>query len=98
MGHRFVDGTLLTSDTQARRREFRRFDGMPLNFGYGLGLTNLNEFMGHDGAIFGYGSVVFTRPADTQFAFIANESTNFTTPTLTVMLNMIQALYPDQIS
>ena len=80
-GTELVEGTLLTPETQARRLETHRFDGQALNFGYGLGITNLNEFLGHDGAIFGYSSVVFTRPqTDTQIAFIANESTNSTTP------------------
>ena len=98
-GTELVEGTLLTPETQARRLETHRFDGQALNFGYGLGITNLNEFLGHDGAIFGYSSVVFTRPqTDTQIAFIANESTNSTTPTLFVALGVIQALYPDQLS
>ena len=86
-GTELAEGSLLTPETQARRLEVRRFDGQQINFGYGLGITGLNEFLGHDGAIFGYSSVVFTRPqTDTQIAFIANESTNSTTPTLTVAL------------
>jgi D-alanyl-D-alanine carboxypeptidase len=98
-GTELAEGSLLTPETQARRLEIRRFDGQQINFGYGLGITGLNEFLGHDGAIFGYSSVVFTRPqTDTQIAFIANESTNSTTPTLTVALGVIQALYPDQLS
>ena len=98
-GTELVEGSLLTPETQARRLEIRRFDGQQINFGYGLGITGLNEFLGHDGAIFGYSSVVFTRPqTETQIAFIANESTNSTTPTLTVALGVIQALYPDQLS
>ncbi len=97
-GTELVEGTLLTPETQALRLKTRKFDGQALNFGYGLGITNLNEFLGHDGAIFGYSSVVMTRPqTDTQIVFIANESTNSTTPTLTVALNVIQALYPDQV-
>ncbi len=98
-GTELVEGTLLSPETQAERLQFRRFDGQAINFGYGLGLTNLNQFLGHDGAIFGFSSVVFTRPeTDTQFAFVANESTNSTTPTLTVALAMIQELYPDQLT
>ena len=71
----------------------RRFDGQKINFGYGLGITNLNQFLGHDGAIFGYSSVVLTRPeTDTQIAFVANESTNFTTPTLNVAVAIIRGV------
>ena len=98
-GTELVTGSLLSPETQRLRLQTRRFDDKPLNFGYGLGVTYLNEFLGHDGAVFGYSSVVFTRPqTDTQMVFIANESTNSTTPTLTVALNVIKELYPDQIS
>jgi hypothetical protein len=42
--------------------------------------------------------VVLTRPqTDTQIVFVANESTNSTTPTLTVALGVIKELYPDQL-
>jgi D-alanyl-D-alanine carboxypeptidase len=98
-GTELVEGSLLSPETQRLRLQTRQFDGQTINFGYGLGITNLNEFLGHDGAIFGYSSVVLTRPqTDTQIVFIANESTNFTTPTLTVALGVIQALYPDQLT
>jgi D-alanyl-D-alanine carboxypeptidase len=98
-GTELVRGSLLTPETQAMRLETRKFDGQQVNFGYGLGISNLNEFLGHDGAIFGFSSVVFTRPqTDTQVALVANESTNSTTPTLTVAFQMIQALYPDQVT
>ncbi len=98
-GTELVKGSLLTPATQALRLRTNRFTGVSLNFGYGLGITNLGEFLGHDGAIFGYSSVVFTRPqTDTQMVFVANESTNSTTPTLTVVLNIVKALYPDQLA
>ena len=98
-GTELVEGSLLPSSLQARRLRTRQFEGQKINFGYGLGITNLNEFLGHDGAIFGYSSVVLTRPqTDTQIAFVANESTNFTTPTLNVALGVIKELYPDQLT
>ncbi len=98
-GTELATGTLLTPATQALRLRTQRFTGVSVNFGYGLGITNLGEFLGHDGAIYGYSSVVFTRPqTDTQMAFVANESTNSTTPTLTVVVNLVKALYPDQLA
>lgn len=97
-GTELVTGSLLTGSLQARRLRTRRFDGQKINFGYGLGITNLNQFLGHDGAIFGYSTVVLTRPeTDTQIAFVSNESTNFTTPTLSVAVAIIKELYPDQL-
>jgi len=98
-GAELVNGTLLRAGTQAQRLQFRRFDGVPLDVGYGLGVLNVKEFIGHDGAIFGFSSVVLTRPqTQTQLAFVANESTNSTTPTMTVALEVIRALYPDQLT
>jgi D-alanyl-D-alanine carboxypeptidase len=98
-GTELVTGTLLRPDTQAERLQFRRFDGVPFDVGYGLGVLNVKEFIGHDGAIFGFSSVVLTRPQTrTQLAFVANESTNSTTPTMTVALEVIRVLYPDQLT
>jgi D-alanyl-D-alanine carboxypeptidase len=98
-GTELVAGTLLRPETQAQRLQFRRFDGQQLDVGYGLGVLNVKEFIGHDGAIFGASSVVLTRPQTrTQLAFVANESTNSTTPTLAVALDVIRALYPDQLT
>jgi D-alanyl-D-alanine carboxypeptidase len=98
-GAELVTGSLLRPDTQAQRLQFRRFDGQQLDVGYGLGVLNVKEFVGHDGAIFGFSSVVLTRPQTrTQLAFVANESTNSTTPTMTVALEVIRTLYPDQLT
>ena len=42
---------------------------------------------------------MLTRPqTQTQLAFVANESTNSTTPTMTVALEVIRVLYPDQLT
>lgn len=98
-GRELGEGTLLTPQTQAARfAASRPFSGQKINVGYGLGVLTLNEFLGHDGAIFGFSSVVLRRPqTDCTIALTANESTNSTTPTLTAALAIIQALYPDQV-
>jgi len=93
-------GSLLTEKTQqARLDAIKKLDGQKINFGYGLGIIGLNEFLGHDGAIYGFSSVAMRRPqTDTTIVMVANESTNFTTPTLTVAFGMIAKLYPDQVT
>lgn len=96
-GDALAEGTLLSAETQRERLETKRFTGQELDFGYGLGITNLNEYLGHDGAIFGFSSVVLTRPrTGTQIAVVGNESTNFTTPTLTIAVAIINAIDPSQ--
>jgi len=96
-GGELAAGTLLAPATQAARLTSRPFPGQKINIGYGLGCETLNEFTGHNGAILGFSTVVMRRPqADVTIAAVANESTNFTTPTSSFSFGVIQALYPDQ--
>jgi D-alanyl-D-alanine carboxypeptidase len=97
-GRELGDGTLLSPASQERRiAASARLDGQQLNLGYGLGVLTLNEFLGHDGAIYGYSTIVLRRPqTDTTIVLVANESTNSTTPTFAIAFSMIAALYPDQ--
>lgn len=93
-----ADGELLSSELQAERLQPRRFDGQTIEFGYGLGVIRLNDFIGHDGAIMGYSSVAMRYPeADATFVIIGNASTNSTTPTMDIFLAMVKKLYPDQL-
>jgi len=96
-GGELASGSLLAPATQAARLESRPFPGQQINIGYGLGCGTLNEFIGHNGAILGFSTVVMRRPqVDVTIAAVANESTNFTTPTSTFSYGVIQALYQDQ--
>jgi D-alanyl-D-alanine carboxypeptidase len=94
-----ADGDLLSPELQAERLEFRRFEGQALDVGYGLGVIRLNDVIGHDGAIMGYSTVAMYLPeADATFVLIGNGSSNFTTPTMDIFLQMLAALYPDQVA
>ena len=96
-GGELASGTLLSPATQATRLDSRPFPGQKINIGYGLGCETLNEFVGHNGAILGFSTVVMRRPqVDVTIAAVANESTNFTTPTSSFAYGVIKALYPDQ--
>lgn len=96
-GTELAEGSLLTPQTQALRLEYKPFPGQPINIGYGMGCERLNEFTGHNGAILGFSSVVMRRPqVDVTIAAVANESTNFTTPTSSFVYQVIKELYPDQ--
>lgn len=93
-----ADGELLSPELQAQRLESRKFDGQAINFGYGLGVIRLNDFVGHDGAIVGYSSVAMRYPAaDATFVLVGNASTNSTTPTMDIFLDMVKELYPQQL-
>ena len=93
-----ADGTLLSPELQAERIAARQFDGQTIEFGYGLGIIRLGDFLGHDGAIVGHSSAVFRLPADdATFVIVGNASSNFTTPTMDIFLSMVKELYPDQL-
>jgi D-alanyl-D-alanine carboxypeptidase len=90
-GKEIATGSLLSAATQAERVKARRFDCVPVNLGYGLGCERINDVIGHNGAIFGFSSVVFYYPpADITIAAVGNESTNFTTPTATFAYRFLQ--------
>lgn len=96
-GEALAGGTLLTPETQALRIQSTRFAGVQLNVGYGLGCEVFNDFVGHNGAIIGYSTVVMSDPkAGVTIAAVANESTNFSTPTSDFAYGVIKDLYPDQ--
>jgi D-alanyl-D-alanine carboxypeptidase len=93
-----TDGSLLTPQLQKERVQARRFDNMPFNLGYGLGVTVLNDLVGHGGAIYGYSSIVFRLPqVDATFVVIGNASTNSSHFTFDIVLSLIGRLYPDEI-
>jgi D-alanyl-D-alanine carboxypeptidase len=96
-GSEIAEGSLLQPQTQALRLQAKPFPGQQINIGYGLGCEVLNEFVGHNGAVLGFSSVVMRRPqVDVTIAAVANESTNFTTPTSNFSYAVIKELYPDQ--
>ena len=93
-----TDGKLLSPELQADRLRTNRIDGVPLNLGYGLGVMTINDLVGHNGAIVGYSSVALRLPqADATFVAIGNESTNESTPTTEIVLELIKQLYPEQV-
>lgn len=97
-GDALADGTLLSPELQAQRLDTREFDGQKIEFGYGLGIINIGDFLGHDGAIVGYSTAVFRLPADdATFVIVGNASSNFTTPTMDIFLSMVKELYPEQL-
>jgi len=96
-GKEIAVGSLLKPATQALRLQARRFPNTPVNIGYGLGCERLNDFTGHNGAIYGYSSVVFHNATlDLTIAAVGNESTNFTTPTATFAYQFVKTFVPSQ--
>jgi D-alanyl-D-alanine carboxypeptidase len=98
-GRALARGTLLSHRLQALRLHFGALPnggGPPL--GYGLGLLGFGDWVGHDGAIFGFSTETFyDRANGAQIATAANLSSNFTTPTATLFGEIAEKLYPSSL-
>jgi D-alanyl-D-alanine carboxypeptidase len=94
-----ADGSLLSKKLQRERLKFKRFAGVTINAGYGLGVERINDLVGHNGAILGFSSAMYRYPqADATFVVVGNASTNSTTPTSEIALLLIKELYPEQVT
>jgi D-alanyl-D-alanine carboxypeptidase len=90
-------GTLLTPATQARRLKTKLLVPSPqVPIRYGLGITSTNGFLGHDGGIFGYGSMAIYLPArDATIVVLSNLSgPSGNPPPLFIALSIAAYLFP----
>lgn len=97
-GKELVTGTLLSPATQAERLKIGSFPnpGGP-SVGYGLGIFKIGGFLGHNGAIFGYSTIVMTLPGTNATIVIeSNQSSNFLTATTNMFLEIGKYLFPQQ--
>jgi D-alanyl-D-alanine carboxypeptidase len=91
-----VTGTLLSKATQAERLRIVPFSNPgPVKIGYGLGIFRIDRFLGHNGAIAGYSSAMFSLPSTgATMVVLANNSTNFSTATTTIFFDLARILLP----
>ncbi len=62
---------------------------------YGLGLTKLGSWIGHDGSIIGYSDMVFYLPdRKVSLAVAANEADGDRVPSQALWGDIVKALYP----
>jgi D-alanyl-D-alanine carboxypeptidase len=96
---KLATGALLPPPLFAERLKFGEIpnEGGP-SVGYGLGILRVGNWLGHDGAIFGFSTVTFYEPrTKTAIAATANLSSNFTTPTLGISLQVGERLIPSSL-
>lgn len=92
-------GTLLSPATQALRLQTVSLGGVPgkIELRYGLGILTVNGFIGHNGAILGYGTAMFYFPK-THATFVIegnNNDLSSTVPT-DIFIKLAYLLYPHQ--
>jgi D-alanyl-D-alanine carboxypeptidase len=92
-------GTLLTPATQRSRLQTNLLSaGSAFTLRYGLGILNINGFLGHNGAVFGYTSAMFYLPQrDATIVLLGNNSALETSYTLQIFISLAAYLFPRQI-
>ncbi len=94
-----TDGTLISHAAQQERLHTRQFTGVDVDYGYGLGVMNTKDMIGHTGGIVGFGAVVFRYPAaDATFVVLVNASSNFDNAALDIYNALLGDLYPDEVT
>jgi len=93
-------GRLLKKRTHAAQITFRRLanPGGPY-IGYGLGMFRIGDFLGHNGAIFGFNSAMFYLPKTRAiFVVTLNKSSNFSGDATDIFVGIARRLYPDELT
>lgn len=98
-GRVLAEGTLLSKRMRAKQLRFSDFPNAGgMFFGYGLGIMRLGDWLGHDGAILGFSTITMYNPkTGARFVAIGNQSSNFSTPTLELFVNVTRQLYPESL-
>lgn len=97
-GRELVRGRLLSPRLQRERLRLGVIPNPGPPVGYGLGILRFGDWLGHDGAIFGYSTVTFyERSSGAQIVAAANLSSNFSTPTLDIFGAIAARLYPESL-
>ncbi|WP_433272399.1 serine hydrolase domain-containing protein [Pseudonocardia xinjiangensis] len=93
-------GRLLSPAGHAEQTTFVNANLSPtLRTGYGAGLFEINDFVGHNGAIYGFNTAMFQLPrTGATIVVVANRSSNFEGVGLETFLQIAMLLYPDLFS
>jgi D-alanyl-D-alanine carboxypeptidase len=87
-------GALLTPKMQAERLAFQRPPSGPQDFGYGLGIFEVDGFIGHNGGIPGYNSWLLQERETGSIIIVVTNLTGTADP---IVFEVIQLLFPDRV-
>ncbi len=93
-------GELLSDEMHAEQLTWVDMPGLENVEGkYGLGILSLHGFQGHNGAIFGYNSIMLYLPeADATMVILANKGDNSSQETIPIFAALAGLLFPEQMS
>ena len=91
-------GALLPKSLQQERLRTHPLVTTPkVKIAYGLGITNLNGFLGHDGGILGYATAMFYLPKAKATIVVESNSDNVSAQSaLWTFIGIASYLYPEQ--
>jgi D-alanyl-D-alanine carboxypeptidase len=91
-------GTLLPKSLQQERLRTHPLVNTPkVKISYGMGITNLNGFLGHDGGILGYATAMFYLPKAKATIVVESNSDNVSAQSaLWTFIGIAAYLYPEQ--
>lgn len=92
-----AEGELLSDEMHAEQLTW--VDTGTSSMKYGLGVVNIDGFIGHHGAIFGYNSIFLYQPAKkATIVIFANKSTNDSGEASDICMRLMKILFPECIS
>jgi D-alanyl-D-alanine carboxypeptidase len=91
-------GALLPKSLQAQRLETRPIVSTPkVSVSYGMGISKVNGFIGHDGGILGYATAMFYLPKNGATIVVESNSDNVSAQSaLWTFIGIASYLYPSQ--
>jgi D-alanyl-D-alanine carboxypeptidase len=91
-------GEGLAPATAAARQEWTPLTDSGVRLQYGLGVTQLGDWVGHDGSIFGYSTMVWHLPSNGATVVVAgNIADAMAVPSQALWGEIVKILYPDTL-
>jgi D-alanyl-D-alanine carboxypeptidase len=93
------EGRLISKRLFAKQTRFNPISnpGGP-SVGYGLGIFKFEDWIGHNGAIYGFNTSMFYLPAERATIVVsANKSTNFSSETIPMFFEIAKTLFPGSV-
>ena len=93
-------GALLSEELQEQRLDFADMGNAEGAFlGYGLGIAEIGEWIGHNGAVFGYGNIVTYLPSqDATIVVMGNSASTTEAPAVPLWGALVQHFFPESLT
>ncbi len=93
-----ASGTGLAPETARLRQEWTPLSSTGVRAQYGLGVLQLGNWVGHNGSVFGYSTMVFHLPAEeASVVVMVNAADAEAVPATELWTGIVTLLYPDSL-